>query len=118
MSETQFTPGPWRVVYVGGGDWEVLDAAGNNVMVAGDAGRQAEFNVKLAAAAPELATEGAFLLARLEAFEREHVTGHSDEVYTDWAGHVVPSIERFRMILQRARSPQEQDAQTNAHGSK
>lgn len=49
-----------------------------------------------------LTKEAAFLLDRLADFEREHVSGldgEREEAYQQWAGHVVPSIERMRMIL-------------------
>lgn len=46
-----------------------------------------------------LSREASFLLDRLTDFEREHITGHTDEVYRDWAGHVAPSVARLRMIL-------------------
>jgi len=49
-----------------------------------------------------LTKEAAFLLDRLADFEREHVNGldgEREEAYRQWAGHVVPSIERMQMIL-------------------
>lgn len=54
MSETRFTPGPWHVVYIGGGDYEAHNAEGLDVFSAGDVGEAAGPNHHLAAAAPDL----------------------------------------------------------------
>lgn len=54
MKDVTFTPGPWKAVYIGSSDWDVLDAAGNDVTTAGDVGAQAKPNAYLIAAAPDL----------------------------------------------------------------
>jgi hypothetical protein len=59
-----------------------------------------EANARLIAAAPEMHSDGAFLLDRLDDFEREI---QDEELLREWAGHVSPAIARFRAALSRAK---------------
>lgn len=61
--------------------------------------QQSEANARLIAAAPEMFGDGAFLLDRLDDFEREI---DRDDMSRQWAGHVSPAIERFRAAIAKA----------------
>jgi hypothetical protein len=107
MTETRFTPGPW---FVGGeglrtsvytdADWQTLGTLVAQATPFG-ADREVRYaNARLIASAPALTTEGAFLVARLEEFEVSSLA--TPDAYREWAGHVMPAVERFRAVLSQA----------------
>ena len=49
----------------------------------------------------ELLRDGAFLLDRLDDFEREIL---DDNLAREWSGHVMPAIARFRAHVAKATS--------------
>lgn len=112
--EERHTPGPWAVrphwsdeerfeVYPDrdvdfGEPSEIAEVCGHY----GDddeLAAEAEANAYLIAAAPELKSEGKFLLARLEEFERDLL---DDDIGREFAGHVAPAIARLRAAVLKA----------------
>lgn len=56
-------------------------------------------NARLIAAAPDMATDGAFLLDRLDEFERSLIEADATR---EFCGHVSPAIARFRVAIAKA----------------
>jgi hypothetical protein len=112
MSEdVKHTPGPWTAFtndfgYIYDDPYCPIDGGKKAiayVMLCDRARRKDipewEANARLIAAAPDLASDGAFLLARLREFEREIAT---EALAREWFGHVGPAIARFSASLTKA----------------
>lgn len=60
---------------------------------------EVEANARLIAAAPDMASDGQFLLDRLSELD---FSDEDDVLVSNWCGHVEPAIARFRAAIARA----------------
>lgn len=104
MSGGKHTPGPWAVGEIDA-DTGQINIVGDGLFIAGatggftDGGATQSANARLIAEAPELKSDGQFLLDRLDEFERDLL---DDEVGRQYAGHVAPAVTRFRAAIAKA----------------
>lgn len=111
MAGQSHTAGPWKLFFVKSGPKEgqllgIGTEAGEGVGdyrggLWGD-GEEKLANARLIAAAPCMANDGAFLLARLAEFEQTMESESGDAAVRDWHGHVVPALAQFRAAISKA----------------
>lgn len=100
---TKHTEGPWLFDGVA----QIVEARRPHMRIAflpsdHHAYESSKFNGRLIAAAPDMSGDGAFLLDRLDEFERELDSAGTDGLTREWCGHVRPAIARFRAAIARA----------------
>jgi len=94
-SETKWTPGPWNR------NGLTISKHGRGIIAKCPTPQsggvfECSFNARLITAAPVMATDGQFLLDRLDELEIP------ENLAREWFGHVEPAIERFRAALRAA----------------